>query len=179
MALLRWVTAFAAVAFVQFVQGGAQPGLSEAQAKAAVLYNLAQFVEWPADASASTITIGIVRATPVLTAIQPADGRVVQGRTVRIRNVQPGDEAHACQIVYLADLDREAQVWLEKVAHKPILTVSDDQRFLLAGGIIRLSFVGARVKFDIDVGHAERARLKISSKVLTLARLVRDGRAIE
>ena len=179
MALLRSATAFVAVAFVQFVQGGPQPGLTEAQAKAAVLYNLAQFVEWPAEASGSTLTIGIVRAAPVLAALQAADGRVVQGRTIRIRDFPPGDEAHACQIVYLADLDREGQVWLEKVARKPILTVSDDQRFLLAGGIIRLSFVGARVKFDIDVGHAERARLKISSKVLKLARLVRDGREIE
>ncbi len=179
MALLRGATAILAVAFLQFVQGQAQPGLTEAQAKAAVLYNLAQFVEWPADMPGSTLTIGIVRATPVLTAIQAAEGRAVQGRTVRIRDLQPGDEAHACQIVYLADLDREAQLWLEKAAHKPILTVSDDHRFLLAGGIIRLSFSGGRVKFDIDVGHAERARLKISSKVLTLARVVRDGREIE
>ncbi len=177
--LRRAAAAVAAVALLESGHGQAQSSLTEAQAKAAVLYNLAQFVEWPADAAGSTLTIGIIGAAPVLTAIQAADGRIAQGRTVRIRDVQPGDAAQACQIVYVAELDREGQVWLEKVARKPILTVGDDQRFLLAGGIIRLSFRGARVKFDIDVGHADRARLKISSKVLTLARLVRDGHEIE
>jgi hypothetical protein len=179
MAFLRYAAALAVVAFLQ--PGRSQPptGLTEAQAKAAVLYNLAQFVEWPPDAPGATMTIGLVRASSVLTAMQAADGRVIHGRTVRIRDMQPGEETHTCQIVYIPDLDREGQAWLEKNARKPILTVSDDERFLRAGGMIRLSFVDARVKFDIDVGHAERAGLRISSKVLTLARVVRDGREIK
>jgi YfiR/HmsC-like len=179
MALLRCAATLAVVALVSLRHGQAPTGLTEAQAKAAVLYNLAQFVEWPSDASGSTLTIGLIRAASVLTAIQGAEGRLVHGRTVRIREMQPGDDAHVCQIVYIPDLDREGQAWLERVARKPILTVSDDERFLRAGGMIRLSFVDARVKFDIDVGHAERAGLKISSKVLTLARVVRDGREIK
>ena len=182
MALLRYGLALVLIAALQ--SGGIQsqaPGLSDAQAKAAVLYNLAMFVQWPEEAlpSSERQTIGIVRADPVLTAMHGIEGRIANGHAVRIVDVRPETGPHLCHIVYLPDLDRDSKTWLEKVGRRPILTVGDDERFLRSGGIVRLSVEESRIRFDIDVGNAERAGLKISSKVLMLARVVRDGRTVK
>jgi hypothetical protein len=75
-------------------------------------------------------------------------------------------------------MDREAQVWIARAAQAPVLTVSDDERLMRAGGIIRISFEQARLKFDVDVARAERSGLRISSKVLRLARVLRDGHVV-
>jgi hypothetical protein len=181
MALLRVSVAIVMVAALQLVSAQAPPGgLTEAQAKAAVLYNLALFVQWPAEAfdSGANLQFGILRAEPVARAMAGVEGRVVNGRPVRIRSVR-SDEEPVCHVLYIPELDREGQAWLDKVSGKPVLTVSDDERFLRAGGMIRVSFVESRVRFDIDIGHAERAGLKISSKALSLARVVRDGRPVK
>jgi uncharacterized protein DUF4154 len=181
MALLKWGVAMVVIAALELGSGQAPPsGLSEAQAKAAVLYNLALFVQWPPEAfdSSANLHFGIIRADQVMRALQGVEGRVVNGRTVRIRSVRPDDD-QACHVLYIPELDREGQAWLDKVDGKPVLTVSDDERFLKAGGMIRVSFVDSRVRFDIDIGHAERAGLKISSKALSLAKVVRDGRVVK
>jgi hypothetical protein len=180
MALLKSTLAIVAVAALQVLAAQAPPsGLTEAQAKAAVLYNLALFVQWPAEAfeSGATLQFGLVRADPVLRAMSGVEGRFVNGRSVRIRSLKSVDE-QLCHVLYIPELDREGQAWLDRVNGKPVLTVSDDERFLKAGGMIRVSFVESRVRFDIDIGHAERAGLKISSKALILARVLRDGRVV-
>jgi hypothetical protein len=182
MALLRAAVAMLVIAAWQAGSGSGQAptGLTEAQAKAAVLYNLALFVQWPQEAfdSGATLHFGLIRAEPVLRAMQGVEGRVINGRAVHIRGLHP-DDGDVCHVLYIPELDREGQSWLDKVDGKPVLTVSDDERFLRAGGMIRISFVDARVRFDIDIGHAERAGLKISSKALALARVVRDGRVVK
>ncbi len=168
-------------ATLQLASAQAPPGnLTEAQAKAAVLYNLALFVQWPPEAfdSNATLQFALVRAEPVMRAMLGVEGRVVNGRTVKVRSVR-SDEDPAYHVLYIPELDREGQGWLDKVNGKPVLTVSDDERFLRAGGMIRISFVESRVRFDIDIGHAERAGLKISSKALSLARVTRDGRPVK
>jgi hypothetical protein len=58
-----------------------------------------------------------------------------------------------------------------------VLTVSDDQKFLDQGGIVRLRQVDGRLRFDIDAGAARRAGLRISSQMLQLAATVRGGPA--
>lgn len=181
MAFLKAGAAMLLIAALQAKPGQVPPAaLTETQAKAAVLYNLAIFVQWPPESfdSHATLHFGLVRAEPVMRAMQSVEGRAINGRTVRVRNVSP-DDAPSFHVLYIPELDREGQACLDKVAGKPVLTVSDDERFLRAGGMIRVSFVDARVRFDIDIGHAERAGLRISSKALKLARVVRDGRVVK
>jgi YfiR/HmsC-like len=181
MAVLKYGVALALIAALQSGSSQAPETLTEPQVKAAVLYNLARFVEWPAESLTAdkNLNIAVIRADSVLAAMRSVDGRVANGRTVRVHQLLPGDEPRSCHIIYIAELDREGKAWLEKLQRRPILTVSDDEQFLRAGGIIRLSFEQSHVRFDIDVGHAERARLRISSKVLSLARVVRDGRSVK
>jgi hypothetical protein len=181
MAVLRPIAiALAAATCLGLTPPSATPtSLTEVQAKAAFLYNLALFVEWPPSAypDSSSIVIGSTR-NPVTAALRAIDGRVINSRTVVVRELGPGDDPRSCQVLYVPEMDREAQVWIARAAQAPVLTVSDDERLMRAGGIIRISFEQARLKFDVDVARAERSGLRISSKVLRLARVLRDGHVV-
>ncbi len=56
----------------------------------------------------------------------------------------------------------------------PVLTVGDIENFTKAGGVIAFTLEDNRVRFAINVDAAQRAGLKISSKLLSLARIVRE-----
>lgn len=55
-----------------------------------------------------------------------------------------------------------------------VLTVSDGDRFADLGGIAQLFIENNRMRFAVNAAAAERARIHLSSKLLTLAKLVKD-----
>ena len=58
-----------------------------------------------------------------------------------------------------------------------VLTVSEADQFTQFGGIIRMIVRHNKVRFEINVDAAERANLKVSSKLLNLAKVVKtDGK---
>ena len=56
-----------------------------------------------------------------------------------------------------------------------ILTVGETEGFATQGGIVNFKVEGGRVRLEINIEAAERAKLRISSKVLSLAAIVKDG----
>jgi hypothetical protein len=56
----------------------------------------------------------------------------------------------------------------------PVLTVSDRKGFAESGGIIELYVDGGRVRFAINVDAVERSGLRLSSRLLGLAKVIRD-----
>ena len=66
---------------------------------------------------------------------------------------------------------------LDAIAEQPILTVADMPRFARTGGIIALKVVDNRFRLEINTGVADKAGLKLSSKLLRLAETVRTQSA--
>ena len=172
-------TTLVASAVLAVVYGAPAASLTEAEAKASFLYNLALFVEWPpSGAEGQPLVIGSAGSNAVVTALRAVEGRIVNGRPVQVKTLRTGDDARKCQVLYVAELDSDGTAWLAQVEKAPVLTVGDDEEFLRAGGMVRVTFRNARLKFDIDVGRTDRGGLKISSKVLGMARVVRDGHVV-
>ena len=55
--------------------------------------------------------------------------------------------------------------------------VSDGKGFSEASSIIELYVEGARMRFAINMDAAERSGLHLSSRLLGLAKVIRNGRA--
>jgi len=164
--------------------GGARVGSSsvtEAQAKAVLLYNVLAFVDWPPAApSDKRFVIGVAGDAEVLAALRPVDGQVVKGHTVSVRDVGEEDDPTGCHVLYLSGArERMNSTLLRRVAHAPVLTVGDDSEFAHRGGIISVCFEQSRLRFDVSLTNASRAQLKISSKVLGLARKVTSDGAVD
>jgi YfiR/HmsC-like len=155
----------------------AQDSVSEYQVKAAYLFNFLKFVDWPEDAfpdPLAPIVIGIVGDDPFGPALpQVIIGKTVQGRDLIIRKYHFGDDMRATHILFVSvsEKKRTAQI-VASLKGSSVLTVADFTEFLGEGGMIQLYSENNRIRFAINVDSATRAKLKISSKLLSLARVV-------
>jgi YfiR/HmsC-like len=171
VALLTWGWA------VPFQSIYAQEAPTEYQVKAAYLFNFLKFVEWPGDPIANTNghwVIGIVGDNPFgddLTQI--ISGKTVQGHELLVRRFQPGEDLHACHVLFISASEKKRlPSLLAALSGSSVLTVGDTDHFIESGGMIQFVMEEKRVRFGIDVRAAGRARLKVSSKLLSLARTV-------
>jgi hypothetical protein len=150
---------------------------SEVAVKAALIYNFAKFAEWPGLPSGSPIVVCVVGSDGVAEAlVETVRGRQISGHALEVRQPHESATWPVCQVLFIADaesrrVDRELAA-IEKLA---ILTVSDGRGFSQARGIIELYVENERMRFAINVDAAARSGLHLSSRLLTLARVVRDG----
>lgn len=159
----------------------AQPLVSgEDSVKAAFLYNFAKFVEWPAGifpGPREPVAFCFVGESAIGDELaQAAGGKTIQGRPVTVERSAPLDGLERCQILFVGSSERArfGEI-LAAVGRRPVLTVGDDEEFRQAGGIINFVLRRNRVHFQIDRGAAERAGLRISSRLLELAEVVQSA----
>jgi hypothetical protein len=153
----------------------AQPDDVEARIKAAFLLNFARYVEWPESvftSSNSPVVIGVLGQDPFgknnLEAI--VDGKTVEHRPVLVKRGKTLADLADCHILFISTSERERlRSMLTLIQAKPLLTVSDMEGFRDAGGIILLKRKPSGMRFEINREAAERAGLKLSSKLLKLA----------
>lgn len=147
--------------------------------KAAFLYNFAKFAEWPADAvvSGAPLVICVARDEAVGDALADImKGRPSETGTLTVRRV-PNDAWRGCHLIYISQLEpRRLTELLDLVRDLPILTVSDIVGFAEAGGVAQFFEESGKMRFAINTSAAERARLRLSSRLLSLAKIVKDGR---
>jgi hypothetical protein len=156
---------------------GAQ-GSAEDRLKAAFVSKFPQFVEWPADAVNGRTTIDVCVAAPDPFGADMQEliaGETVSGRALAARHVETASEIATCHVLFLPSRPNGRHPLLAAAARRPILTVSDDPRFLADGGIVALRVVDGRVRFEIDDNAARRVGLRISSQLLRLGLSARGG----
>ncbi len=155
--------------------GSAQPAKisREYLIKAAILYNFAKFAEWPTAAFSNDIAplrICVIGDDPFGPALDSLRGKTVRNRTLLTASIAKIEDAAACHILFVSDSEAERlQAILDAVGALPILTVADISRFAYSGGIIALKKVDNRSRIEINIGAADQAGLKLSSKLLRLA----------
>lgn len=164
------------------ISASADPAVhSEAAVKAALIFNFAKFVEWPATAFAdarSPMLFCIYRETntDLRQALGGLQGRVIQGREIQVRAGVGQREIGGCHVLYIPDTQTR---WLPEILRNAqtqhALTVSDMEDFIEAGGIIELVAIDNQQRFEINLDSAQKAQLKISAQLLKLAKSVRGG----
>jgi hypothetical protein len=162
------------------VSAAEEPQPSEYQLKAVFLYNFAKFVEWPVEAFTSTntpFTIGILGQNPFGDYLESTvRNKAINGHPFAIQYFKSILEATNCHILFIAASERRRlPEILKAVSSGNVLTVSETDRFLQAGGMIRFFMDENKVRFDINDEAARSARLRISSKLLSVARRVETG----
>lgn len=151
--------------------------LGEYQIKAGFLFNFTRFVEWPANAfltPASPILICVAGETPLTDLLSDVVvGKVVDGRAVGVKRVNPGDDLHRCNLVFIsAAAERHAAEILAGVKKSNTLTVGETPGFAQGGGMINFAIQDNKVKLEMNLEAATRAELKVNSKLIAVSRLV-------
>src|SRR5690242_17603909 len=156
---------------------GESPGQGEYQVKAAMIYNIAKFVDWPADTFSSDraqISVCILGKSPFGAALDTLQGKTVRGRQLVVRQVERADDIVACHILFISESEKRAlPAILSGLKQQSVLTVSELPRFAQAGGMVNFVEQEGKVRFEINLEAAQQARLKISSQLLKLSKIVR------
>ncbi|WP_298235677.1 YfiR family protein [uncultured Azohydromonas sp.] len=160
----------------------AQPAsATEYQVKAAYLLKFGSYVEWPPQAFEqhdSPFVIGVLAADPVAEEVERAAvAAVVEGRPVRVRRLEQSDAGTAGTHMLFIDRSRSGQLadTLALTRGRPLLTVTESEQALAHGGMINFVIVENKVRFDIALAPAEASQLKISARLLSVARRVLKG----
>jgi YfiR/HmsC-like len=153
------------------------PTAAEYQIKAAFLFNFAKFVEWPpssfANASAP-LRICVFGRDPFGEELRNiTKEKTVNGHKLEIDQGIDLQVARTCHILFIASSEtaRLKQI-LESLRGTDTLTVSDIKGFVEQGGMINFVLENNRVQFEVNSKAAEQGGLKISSKLLSVAKLV-------
>lgn len=145
--------------------------------KALFLYNFAKFIEWPGGMPAGPICIGILGDDPFGELLDEAvSGKAVNGRPFLIKRLKSDPDARQCHLVFVNIADKKhLRSLLDSLKQSGVVTVGDTRGFAEAGGMINFLVVNDRVRFEINLDAASAAGLKFSSKLLSLAKIVRSG----
>lgn len=142
--------------------------------KAAFLFNFAKFVEWP-DAGTGPLDICIAGDDPFGSLLDDTvKGKTINARPVEIKRDKTGKNLQGCHIVFISASERHASAILDSLRDSSTLTVGESPGFASDGGIINFALRENRVHFEINTDVAERAHLKISSRLLSLATIVKN-----
>lgn len=140
----------------------------EAKIKAAYIYHLTEFIEWP-ELPANEFRICIIGADNIARMLQELNGRSVFDRPLKIDNQADSHPDH-CQLLYLDHADEGDGELLRVLASKSVLTVSDSENFARHGGGIGFYSESGKLKLEINPQILRAANFRISSKLLELAR---------
>ena len=146
--------------------------VDEYQVKAAFLFNFAKFVEWPPHSFASPsdpIAICILGPNPFGHVLEDVvRGKTVDGHDFVVRQITKMNQANGCQILFIAGARKQ-------LAEQPppgMLIVGESEKFAQSGGIIGFRLESGKVRLEINIDAAEQRKLRISSKLLSLAEIV-------
>ncbi len=148
------------------------------EVKAVFLFNFTKFVEWPSasfPAPSSPIIIGVLGADPFGGALeQTVAGETVNGRPLTIKRFKSLEELAPCHILFIsASQEERVPEILRRLGRSETLTVADIDGFAMRGGAIQFRADSGRIRFEISREAAERAGLRVSARLLSLASVVR------
>ena len=183
-------------------QGGDDNGAErEYQIKAAFIYNFIKFVDWPKEKlrdSNEPVIIGIIGKDPFGNAFAPVQDKSDKGKKVAIKHFRSFQELKKSNVKDQDVLDRQIRAMrsshllficpseeeslgaiMDAVKGYNVLTVGQMQGFLESGGVINFLMEEKKVRFEINVTAARRAKLQIRSQLLRLAKRIIEEKDAE
>ena len=170
---LRLVTLIVALAAME--GASAQQAATESAVKAAFLYKFAGYVEWPSTAFPAPDTplvIAVANADEVAGELERlVPGRNVNGHPVFVKRVRD-ENLRGVHVLFVGRGAAAAQAMVRAGQQQGALVVTETDKGLELGSAINFVPVEDRIGFDVSLDSAEKAGLRISARMLPVARKV-------
>ena len=149
----------------------------EYRAKASYLAKFPSFIEWPEPAlppGDAPFLLRVFGDFPFgLSLADSTRGGSIHQRRIVPRWIRKEQDLLTCHVLFVSQSEQKRyRRVLEIVSAQQILTVEKTPDFLDAGGILCFSMEKEILWFEVNLDEANRAHLKISSRLLALARRV-------
>lgn len=142
--------------------------------KAAYLFKLKNYVEWPTRLSSPSngrAVIGVIGADEVFDALRHMPAmRDPASSGVTVRKVSAGESLEGLHILFVGESAwRRASSLVAEARRHSILIVSESEGAVFTGSIVNFRLVDERVRLEISLESAEKSNLRLSSQILALA----------
>jgi len=149
----------------------------EYRIKAAYLYNLIKFIEWPVGTinSNNSIELCSFNDSPLNKEIQSITQRNIRNLTINIRLLDNHESIpDSCYVVFVPSKNNNFKniVALNNLTESAILTVGEDNNFLKGNGVIALVLEEDHVQLKINLKQAKQRNFKINGKLLEIAEII-------
>jgi hypothetical protein len=149
--------------------------ITEYEVKAAYIYYFAKFVDWPSIAfpmKYAPIIVGVLGDEDFAALLErTVKDKMIQEHPMQVHRYQWPVDLRSCHILYISSSEQKRLRQItESLREQPVLTVTEAEENSQAKGIMNLFVEGGKVQFEVNITDAEKARLRISSKLLRLAR---------
>ncbi len=150
---------------------------SEYDVKAAYLYNFIKFIDWPPAyiETKKHIVIGVYKNQQFGDILEHLlENKKIKGKMWEIRFLYSIKDVASCDVLFISSENASETINIIKATkNKPILTIGNNiKNFCQYGGIINFTPKGSVKRFEINNEAAKKHKLKISSKLLALAKIV-------
>lgn len=171
-AVLAWVILISGYPFNLTAQATTrQLSADEYSLKAAFLYNLTKFLDWPPEKfpqEDSSLVIGVDGDGALESFRTVMQGKTIAKHRVEIRLIQNDAEIKDCDILFLTRTQRKPIEEKLNLANKAaVLTVGETDKFLASGGMIRFYLEGDNLRLEIDNDSIHQAGLSIKANALS------------
>lgn len=149
--------------------------------RAAILFHLTQFVEWPDREGSQPYRICVAGSSATGVALEHLTrGKAVGSHTIRVQQIAGPPGARGCDIVFIAACaPPRLQQYLTTLRDANILTVGEQPGFVDGGGMIQLFFQGGRAGLVVNLENIQRSHLTVSSKLLRLGHHTGERATVE
>ena len=141
--------------------------------------NFAKFTEWPLEVlpRSTPLVLCVAGAPKVLKALEKVtEGRAVEGRLLVVREIELAGPLRSCHLLYAGGLDaRSGAKLMESLRGASILALSNLDQFSLMGGTANVFVEESRMRFAVNLDAMQRAKLRLSSRLLALAKIVKEA----
>ncbi len=163
-----------------YLSAAQTPASSEYEVKAAFLFHFAQFVEWPETSfkdPGSPLTYCTIGDDPFHGSLDAAlKGKTVGARPLRVEHIKQPQETQGCQVLFVGTEEKKVlPAILAGAKGNSVLTVGESEHFVQEGGMIGFLLEENKVRFEFNLEAAQKAQLRVSSKLLALAKTVIGG----
>lgn len=134
------------------------------QLRAAIVFNVLRFVEFPTD-QGGTIEFCVAADAPENAALRSFSGRRAGARQVSVRTIRSGSYS-GCDVVFLASADSDQ---IERASGRGRLLIGNGRSFIDNGGAVGLVQSGGQVRFQLNLRAASQSQVVISSRLIRLA----------
>ena len=153
--------------------GDRPDAVAEADMKAAYIYNIGAFTEWP-ESNRISFNICVLGDDRIGRSLKRYEGKLISNRRVVVARLSSLAAIADCQLLFIGESEVHN---LGRITHElgnlPVLTVTDAPVLTQVGVVI--SLVGQRLVFEVNLDYCKRGNLKPQSNLLRLAKSVRKS----
>ncbi|MFZ2525965.1 MAG: YfiR family protein [Candidatus Ferrigenium altingense] len=153
---------------------------SEYELKAAFIYQIAKFVEWPSAGApvnaGMSLRLCVLGGNPFGPALESIRGKPVNERRMEVSLLDMNAGISGCAMLFIAaPMERHIERITALSRGTGVLTIGDTQGFAQRGVMVNFFSQDGKIRFEVNLDATRHDGLKISSKLLSLARIVDSG----